>query len=292
MSTPLITSPFLVPSDGSFRLSARPTSLPKDHPANSKRKSQLVTAKEELDELQHRFFADGSQALLLVFQAMDAAGKDSTIRRVLSGINPAGFRVHGFGAPSSNERAHDFLWRLNTRLPERGKIGVFNRSHYEEVLVVRVNPGFLAGQGIDPNGDLDALWEQRYRAIRSWETHLHSCKTTVVKFFLNVSREEQRKRMLERLDEPSKNWKFNGSDLDTRAKWDEYMHAYQLALSRTSTAESPWFCIPADDKKSMRVVVAQHLVRILTALNPKYPLMPAKERAKMGEYRAALEVDA
>lgn len=291
MSTPLISSPFLVPSDGSFRLSERATFLPKDHPANSKRKSQLLTAKEELDELQHRFFADKSRALLLVFQAMDAAGKDSTIRRVLSGINPAGFRVHSFGAPSSLERSHDFLWRLNTRLPERGRIGVFNRSHYEEVLVVRVNPGFLAGQGIDPSGNLDALWRQRFQAIRSWEAHLNSSKTTVVKFFLNVSKEEQRKRLLARLDEPAKNWKFNGGDLDTRSNWDAYMAAYQDALSQTSTADSPWFCIPADDKKSMRVVVAQHLVKILSTLDPKYPTMPAKERAKVGEYRANLEAD-
>ena len=291
MSAPLISSPFLVPSDGSFRLSERSTSLPKDHPAGSQRKRQLSKAKEELDELQHRFFADGSQALLLVFQAMDAAGKDSTIRRVLSGVNPAGFRVHGFGAPSSQERSHDFLWRLNTRLPERGRIGVFNRSHYEEVLVVRVNPSFLAGQGIDPSGELDALWAQRFQAIRSWEAHLQQCKTTVVKFFLNVSREQQRARLLARLDEPSKNWKFKGSDLDTRAKWGAYMDAYQDVLNRTSTADSPWFCIPADDKKSMRVVVAQHLVKILSALDPKYPVMPPKERAKMGEYRAILEAD-
>lgn len=291
MSTPLTTSPFLVPSDGSFRLADRSTSLPRGHSACKNRKRQLSEAKEQLDELQHRFFADGSQALLLVFQAMDAAGKDSTIRRVLSGINPAGFRVHSFGAPSSLERGHDFLWRLNTRLPERGRIGVFNRSHYEEVLVVRVNPGFLAGQGIDPSGDLDALFDQRFQAIRSWESHLKSSKTTVVKFFLNVSREEQRKRLLARLDEPSKNWKFNGSDLDTRAKWDQYMSAYQDALNETSTADSPWFCIPADDKKSMRVVVAQELVKILSALDPKYPVMADDERAKMGEYRAILEAD-
>jgi PPK2 family polyphosphate:nucleotide phosphotransferase len=222
---------------------------------------------------------------------MDAAGKDSTIRRVLSGINPAGFRVHGFGAPSSLERSHDFLWRLNTRLPERGRIGVFNRSHYEEVLVVRVNPGFLAGQGIDPGGDLDKIWAQRFQAIRSWEAHLKSSKTTVVKFFLNVSKEEQRARLLARLDEPAKNWKFNGGDLDTRAQWTRYMEVYQDALNQTSTADSPWFCIPADDKKSMRVVVAQHLVKILSALDPTYPVMAAEERAKMGEYRAILEAD-
>ncbi len=289
MTTPLIESPFLVPSDGSFRLSEQAPSLPEGHPASSKRRKQLAQAKEALDELQHRFYADGSQALLLVFQAMDAAGKDSTIRRVLSGLNPAGFRVHGFGAPSSLERSHDFLWRLNTRLPERGRIGVFNRSHYEEVLIVRINPGFLAGQGIDPSGDLDALFAERFQAIRDWERRLTHSKTTVVKFFLNVSKEEQRKRLLARLDEPAKNWKFEGGDLDTRAQWDQYMAAYQDALNETSTAEAPWFCIPADDKKSMRVLIAQHLVKILSALNPQYPTMPAEERAKMDAYRAILE---
>lgn len=289
MTTPLIESPFLVPSDGSFRLSEQATSLPEGHPASSKRRKQLAQAKEALDELQHRFFADGSQALLLVFQAMDAAGKDSTIRRVLSGLNPAGFRVHGFGAPSALERSHDFLWRLNTRLPERGRIGVFNRSHYEEVLIVRIKPGFLAGQGIDPSGDLDALFAERFQAIRDWERRLKHSKTTVVKFFLNVSKEEQRKRLLARLDEPAKNWKFEGGDLETRAQWDQYMAAYQGALNETSTADAPWFCIPADDKKSMRVLIAQHLVKILTALNPQYPTMPAEERAKMDAYRAILE---
>lgn len=291
MHTPVPPSPFLVPFDGSFRIADAATALPEDHPANRKRGKQLDAAIEELDALQHRFHADGSRALLLVFQAMDAAGKDSTIRRVFSGVNPAGFRVHGFGAPSSLERSHDFLWRLQTRLPERGRIGIFNRSHYEEVLVVRLNPGFLAGQGLDPSGDLDALWAQRFESIRGWEKHLATHRTTVVKFFLHVSKEQQRLRFLDRLDDPEKNFKFNPEDLKVRARWDEYMGAYEDALNATSRPWAPWYCIPADDKKAMRVIVAQLLVQTLRSLDPQNPTLGPEDLAQLDTWKSQLEAD-
>jgi len=195
-------------------------------------------------------------ALLTVFQAMDAAGKDSTIRKVFSGVNPAGFRVHSFGRPSEGELRHDFLQRVSAQLPERGKIGVFNRSHYEEVLVVRVNPAALAAQNLPETGGRD-FWEGRFESIREFEEHLARNGTLVVKFWLNVSRREQKKRLLERIDDPEKNWKFRMGDLDDRAHWDDYMSAYEELLRATSRPCAPWFAIPANDKDYMRAAVAK-----------------------------------
>jgi PPK2 family polyphosphate:nucleotide phosphotransferase len=224
----------------------------------------------ELDELQQRLYADQRFAVLTVFQAMDSAGKDSTIRKVFSGVNPAGFRVHAFGRPSELELRHDFLARVAARLPERGKIGIFNRSHYEEVLVVRVHPEFLAAQHL-PGVDMQGIWAERFDSIRGFEQHLARNGTAVVKFWLNISRKEQKKRFLSRIDEEDKNWKFRLGDLDDRARWKEFQSAYEAMLRETSREWAPWYAIPADDKPYMRVAVARVIVGTLRNLDPRFP---------------------
>jgi PPK2 family polyphosphate:nucleotide phosphotransferase len=242
---------------------------------------------DKLDKLQRKLVADQRFALLTVFQAMDAAGKDSTIRKVFSGVNPAGFRVHSFGRPSEGELRHDFLQRVSAQLPERGKIGVFNRSHYEEVLVVRVNPAALAAQNLPETGGRD-FWEGRFESIREFEEHLARNGTLVVKFWLNVSRREQKKRLLERIDDPEKNWKFRMGDLDDRAHWDDYMSAYEELLRATSRPCAPWFAIPANDKDYMRAAVAKILVETLERVNPDFPKLDAAQRKELDAGRRRL----
>ncbi|PKL96456.1 MAG: phosphate--nucleotide phosphotransferase, partial [Gammaproteobacteria bacterium HGW-Gammaproteobacteria-8] len=225
--------------------------------------------------------------VLAVFQAMDAAGKDSTIRKVFSGVNPAGFRCIAFGRPSTHELAHDFLWRCQQALPKRGKIGLFNRSHYEEVLVVRVHPEILAAQhlpGIDPA----AVWEQRMESIRQWEQHLARNGVVVVKFWLNVSPDEQKRRLLARIDRPDKNWKFEIADLEVRERWQDYMHAYQEALRHTARPHAPWYAIPADSKPYMRLAVARVMVETLEALDLRYPVVDEQQQAQLATGRARL----
>src|SRR5262245_9291011 len=209
---------------------------------------------EQLSSLQRRFYADDRYAMLLTFQAMDAAGKDGVIRHVMSGINPQGCQVFSFKHPSATELDHDFLWRTTLCLPERGMIGVFNRSYYEEVLIVRVHPEILQSQAI-PDHLLDNgnVWKQRYRSIRDLEAHLHRSGTKIVKFFLHVSREEQRRRFIGRIDDAEKNWKFSEADLKEREYWADYMAAYEDCISATSTADAPWYIVPADDKKNARL---------------------------------------
>lgn len=236
-------------------------------------------AKERLEEvvdaigpLQERLYAENRQALLLVFQAMDAAGKDGTIRKLLSGVNPAGCQVSSFKRPSSEELDHDFLWRHVVRLPERGILGVHNRSWYEEVLVVRVNPGILTGgQRLPPHALQGDVWGDRLQSIRDLEAHLDRNGTTVVKFFLNVSHAEQGRRLRARIDEPEKRWKFEAGDLDARADWEAYQTAYEQALNETSRPCAPWYAIPADHKWTMRVMVAEIVLRTLQAMNPTIP---------------------
>ena len=263
-------SPFLVPFDGTFDLSAMPTEI-EDRPSKKELKERLEEKVEELHDLQRILYAHDRHAVLLVFQAMDAAGKDSTIRAVMSGVNPAGCQVHSFKKPSSEELDHDFLWRTARRLPERGRIGIFNRSYYEEVLVVRVHPTILDAQQLPADVDRERIWQHRYDSIAHHELHLARNGTVVVKFFLNVSREEQRQRFLSRLDEPEKHWKFASGDVRERGFWEAYMEAYRDALAATSKPWAPWYSIPADDKPFMRLKVAEIVVDTLRTLGLRYP---------------------
>ena len=287
-----VSSPHLVPFDGSFRMDACATRPPDDSPKKKENEAALAEAQERLWRLQKRLYADGRFAMLLVFQAMDAAGKDSTIRGVLSGVNPAGCQVTSFKAPSAEELAHDFLWRCEKALPAQGVIGVFNRSHYEEVLVVRVNPGFLDKQRLPRRyDDLGELWQRRYQAIRDAEHHWAHSGLAILKFYLHVGREEQKERFLERIDDPDDNWKFNPGDLVARKQWPAYMAAYQDALNATSRPWAPWYAIPADSKHYMRRAVAEIVLGTLERLDPQYPAVSAAEREEMVRYRRELEAD-
>ena len=276
-----------VPYDGRFRIGDFDPDPPKDSGSEAKLEAELKESVARLDELQRRLFADERHALLAVFQAMDAAGKDSTIRKVFSGVNPAGFRVHAFGRPSELELRHDFLQRIAARLPERGKIGIFNRSHYEEVLVVRVHGEALAAQNLPTAGGKD-FWEDRFESIRDFERHLARNGTVIVKFWLNVSRKAQKKRLLERIDDPEKNWKFRLGDLDDRARWDDYQAAYQAMLRATSSPHAPWYAIPADDKDYMRAAVARILVETLERIGPAFPKLGAAQRRELQAGRKRL----
>ncbi|MCC7381123.1 MAG: polyphosphate kinase 2 family protein [Deltaproteobacteria bacterium] len=283
---------YLVPFDGAFRVKKAPTEPPDDAPKKKALEARLEDLVAELRELQHVLYAHDRRAVLLIFQAMDAAGKDGTIRAVLSGVNPAGCRVTSFKAPSSQELDHDFLWRTSLALPERGTIGIFNRSYYEEVLVVRVHPEYLERQQLPAiPKDLHKLWERRYASIRDHEEHLARNGTVILKFWLNVSKEEQQSRFLERLDTPEKNWKFNPGDVLERAHWDDYMTAYEEALAATSRSWAPWYAVPADSKAFMRVTVAEILVETLKKLGLRYPEPSEADRARFDEVRAMLERD-
>ena len=237
---------------------------------------------EELSALQRLHYASNRYALLLIFQGMDAAGKDGGIRHVMSGINPAGCQVWSFKQPSADELEHDFLWRTTFRLPERGQIGVFNRSYYEEVLVVRVHPEILRSQGLaEELRDEKTLWEGRYRSIVNLESHLYRNGTRIIKIFLHLSKEEQRKRFLERIDEPDKNWKFSLADIHERKYWKQYMNAYEACLSATSTHHAPWYVVPADDKDNARLIVSQIVLDTLHGLKMAYPKTTAKRRREL-----------
>jgi PPK2 family polyphosphate:nucleotide phosphotransferase len=283
-----IDSPFLVPFDGSFDIAEAATEPPSEAPNKKACKKKLKKAIEQMGALQRALYAENRQALLVVFQAMDAAGKDSTIRATTSGVNPAGFQVFSFKSPSKTELDHDYMWRVNRALPERGRIGIFNRSHYEEVLVLRVHPEFLGSQRIDVPDDLDQLWADRFASIRDWEAHLARNNITVVKFFLHVGKDEQARRFLSRLDTPEKNYKFSRDDVGRRDHWTAYMQAYQAALNATSKPHAPWYAIPADDKAFMRQTVAEILVATLRSMNPQHPTLAEDERAQMDAMRARL----
>jgi PPK2 family polyphosphate:nucleotide phosphotransferase len=279
---PAAAEPHLVPFDGGFTLADFPTAPPAGAPGKEALQEELRDLVDELDRLQQLLFADQRFAVLAVFQAMDAAGKDSTIRKVFSGVNPAGFRVHAFGRPSELELRHDFLWRCAQRLPERGRIGIFNRSHYEEVLVVRVHPELLAAQRL-PEADADRLWRERFDSIREFERHLSRNGTVIVKFWLNVSRREQAARLRERIEDPDKNWKFRLGDLDDRAHWRSFMQAYEDALRQTSREWAPWHAIPADDKPYMRVAVARVMVATMRRLGLRHPPVDAYQRRELAQ---------
>ena len=279
---------YLVPFDGHFRVSGAPTA---PEPGKSKKfyQQQLAHDASELYELQRRFYAHDRQALLLIFQAMDAAGKDSTIRHVMRDVNPAGCQTFSFKQPSAEELDHDFLWRTNKRLPQRGRIGIFNRSYYEEVLVVRVHPEYLKYQKLPADTDFDTIWADRYESIRGLEKHLALNGVVVLKFWLNVSREEQKRRFLARLDRPEKNWKFSASDVAERQFWDDYMAAYEEALNETSRPWAPWYAIPADDKPCARATVARIIATTLERLDPRYPAVDPDQRAMFDDARRKLD---
>ena len=243
----------------------------------------------ELSALQNLHYASNRYALLLIFQGMDSAGKDGAIRHVMSGVNPQGCEVFSFKQPSAEELEHDFLWRTTCRLPERGRIGIFNRSYYEEVLVVRVHPEILRGQGLSEKlHDGKKLWKERYRSIVDLEQHLHRNGTRIIKFFLHLSKDEQRKRFLGRIDEPDKNWKFSLADIHERKYWKHYMEAYQDCLTATSTQHSPWHVIPADDKGDARLIVSQIILDAFNELKMAYPKTTAKRRRELKSIRKQL----
>jgi PPK2 family polyphosphate:nucleotide phosphotransferase len=244
---------------------------------------------EELSSLQQLHYACKRYALLLIFQGMDSAGKDGVIRHVMSGVDPAGCEVSSFKQPSAEELEHDFLWRTNLRLPERGRIGIFNRSYYEEVLVVRVHPEILRNQGL-PHELLDekTVWKERYRSIVDLERHLHRNGTRIVKIFLHLSREEQRKRFLARIDEPRKNWKFSLADIHERKYWEDYVKAYEACLHATTTDHAPWYVVPADDKPNARLIVSRIILDALEDLKMAYPKTTAKRRAELQSIREQL----
>jgi PPK2 family polyphosphate:nucleotide phosphotransferase len=242
-----------------------------------------------LSSRQRLLYASGRYAVLLIFQGMDAAGKDGVIRHVMSGVNPQGCEVCSFKQPSAEEMKHDFLWRTTRRLPERGRIGIFNRSYYEEVLIVRVHPEILRGQGL-PDKELDekAIWEERYRSIVDLEEHLHRNGTRIIKIFLHLSKEEQRKRFLERIDEPDKNWKFSLADFNERKYWKEYMKAYEACLNATSAHHAPWYVVPADDKENARLIVSKIALDALNELQMVYPAITGKRRLELESIRKRL----
>ena len=233
----------------------------------------------ELSDLQQLLYASNNYSVLLIFQAMDAAGKDGAIKHVMSGINPQGCQVFSFKHPSATELDHDFLWRTSQCLPERGRIGIFNRSYYEEVLIVRVHPEILRSQGL-PDGLLDekTIWQERYRSIVDMESHLHRNGTQIIKFFLHLSEDEQRKRFLARIADPEKNWKFSISDIEERKFWKEYMQAYEACLSATSTKNAPWYVVPADDKGNARLIISRIILDTFKALKMSYPETDEKHR--------------
>ncbi|MDD2467879.1 MAG: polyphosphate kinase 2 family protein [Desulfobulbus sp.] len=252
-------------------------------------KKLLKKHAEKLEDLQRLLYASNRYAVLLIFQAMDAAGKDGAIRHVMSGVNPQGCQVFSFKHPSVNELEHDFLWRTTSCLPERGRIGIFNRSYYEEVLIVRVHPEILRSQGLpDERLDEKTIWQERYRSIVDLEAHLHRNGTRIIKFFLHLSKEEQRKRFLARIDAPDKNWKFSNADLKEREYWPAYMEAYEACLNATSTLHAPWYVVPADDKENARLIISQILVDTLADMKMHYPEADAARRDELQSIRKLL----
>ena len=280
---------YLVPFDGSFRVSDASTNGVTGR--HRHKKQHRRAAIESLNMLQRVLAAGDRHAVLLVFQAMDAAGKDSTIRAVMQGVDPSGCQVFSFKKPSSKELDHDFLWRTSRCLPERGRIGIFNRSHYEEVLVVRVHPQILASQKLPGELNLETIWDDRLKSIREHEEHLARNGTVILKFWLNVSKDEQKKRFLSRLDNVDKNWKFEPRDVVERRFWDDYMQAYEAALNATSRPWAPWYAIPADDKPYMRARVAETIIAALESIGLRYPEPSADDRAEFEQSRKELEND-
>lgn len=267
-------------------LKAWPTVLSPYYRSKKEYEELLGEHVARLAEQQQLLYASNSHSLLLIFQGMDAAGKDGAIKHVMSGINPQGCQVFSFKHPSPDELQHDFLWRSTVKLPERGRIGIFNRSYYEEVLITKVHPEILASEAIpEIKSDNTEIWRDRYRSIKNFESHLHGNGTRIIKFFLHLSKEEQRKRFLRRIDEPQKNWKFSLSDVEERKYWDQYMKAYEECVGATSTDNAPWFVVPADDKENARLLISQIILDSLEGLNMNYPVHSAEREQELQEIR-------
>ncbi|MGC8635028.1 MAG: ADP-polyphosphate phosphotransferase [Candidatus Limnocylindrales bacterium] len=266
-----------------------PTSVKPVYGSKKQYRKLLRAHVADLSSLQRLHYASNRYALLLILQGMDAAGKDGAIRHVMSGVNPQGCEVCSFKQPTPDELEHDFLWRTTRRLPERGRIAIFNRSYYEEVLVVRVHPELLHGEGLpDELLDEKTIWEERYRSIVDLEEHLHQNGTRIIKVFLHLSRDEQRTRFLERIEEPDKNWKFSLSDMHERKYWKQYMEAYEDCLRATSTEHAPWYVVPADDKKNARLIVSQIVLEAFEELKMAYPKVTAERREELESIRKGL----
>ncbi len=283
------TGRFRVPEGASVRLHRWATSVKPLYRSKDEYHDLLSGQVEELSKLQRLLYASNQYALLLIFQAMDAAGKDGAIAHVMSGVNPQGCQVFSFKHPSAEETEHDFLWRTTRALPERGRIGIFNRSYYEEVLIARVHPEILRAEGLPPH-ELEEghIWRGRYESILGLERHLHRSGTRIVKFFLHLSKEEQRKRFLKRIDDPERRWKFSQADIEERKYWRRYMKAYEACLGATSTAGSPWYVVPADDKKNARLIVSRITVETLAALKMQYPTLSGARLRELRSIRRQL----
>jgi PPK2 family polyphosphate:nucleotide phosphotransferase len=271
-------------------LKKRPTLVKPFYHSKQQYEEFLEEQTEQLSKLQGLLYANDCYSVLVIFQAMDAAGKDGAIKHVMSGVNPQGCEVYSFKHPTAAELDHDFLWRTSCRLPERGRIGIFNRSYYEEVLIVRVHPEILHAEELpDKLLDEKTVWHDRYRSILDLENHLHRNGTRVIKFFLHISKEEQRQRFLLRIDNPDKNWKFSSDDIKERGLWKQYMDAYEKCLSATSTKEAPWYVVPSDDKKNARLIISQAIVDSLRELKMSYPETSQARREELMAIRAQLE---
>jgi PPK2 family polyphosphate:nucleotide phosphotransferase len=283
------TKEFRVQPGEKVDLGSRPTSVKPLFESKKEYHQLLACHVEELSELQRLHYASNRHAMLLIFQGMDAAGKDGAIRHVMSGVNPQGCQVFSFQQPSAEELDHDFLWRTSRHLPERGRIGIFNRSYYEEVLVVRVHPELLSKQRLPEElPDAKTIWIDRYRSILDLEAHLHRNGTKVIKFFLHLSKDEQANRFRDRIDEPESNWKFSLADVTERESWPLYMQAFEDALGATSTEDSPWYVVPADDKKNARLIISQVIMNAFKDLNMSYPKTTDERREELKEIRSKL----
>ena len=281
---------FRVRAGKKIDLSKWPTKVKPVYSSKDEYRALIAEHIDKLSAQQSLLYASNRYSLLLIFQALDAAGKDSAIKHVMSGVNPQGCQVFSFKHPSAEELAHDFLWNATRRLPERGRIGIFNRSYYEEVLVVRVHPEILAGENLPHDlSDKESIWRDRYRSIVNLEQHLHRNGTRVVKFFLHLSKEEQRKRFLKRIDDPEKNWKFSADDIKERGFWKDYTKAYEACLSSTSTHTSPWYVVPADDKETAQLIVSRVVLEALKDLKMSYPKSDPERRAELLRIRKVLE---
>ena len=281
------TDDYRVAGGKTIDLAKWPTEVKRFYKSKEHYREQLAGHIAELSALQEVHFAANRHAVLFVLQAMDTAGKDGIIRHVMSGINPQGCSVVSFKHPSGEELQHDFLWRSTRMLPERGKIGIFNRSYYEEVLILRVHPELLRAEGVDlPPHEL--IWPERYRSIVNLEQHLHANGTRIVKFFLHISKDEQRRRLLARLDDPDKTWKFNADDIAEREYWDQYMEAYAACMSATSTKDSPWYAVPADDKENARLIVMRIILETFRALDQTYPTVTPQQAKDLRAIRKRL----
>ena len=266
-----------------------PTKVKPFYKSREDYKTRLDQSIEALSELQSLLYADNRHSLLLIFQAMDAAGKDGAIKHVMSGVNPQGCQVFSFKHPSATDLEHDFLWRTTRCLPERGRIGIFNRSYYEEVLIARVHPEILANEGVpEPPSGVGSIWEHRYRSINDLERHLSGNGTKIVKIFLHISKEEQLRRLIARIDDPSKNWKFSTADVEERKFWNDYMAAYQDCLNATSTVEAPWYAVPADDKRNARLIISNILLETMQELDMNYPEVSSKRKKELARIREDL----